>query len=659
MSSQLTSLVPVMDGTNYQQWAASMQSFLMSQGQWKCTKPNALAPNLKSTDDEITNQSEVDDWNETAEKALGNIRLRLHYTIGYQYNDVYLPSALWGALATKYGAPGFSGAYLEFKGAMDTVIPNGSDPSPALDKIMAHFTRLETMKYKIPAKMQVMMLISKAPPNMESMIQLMTVKLQTELEKEESEQVWSPADAILAMRASWETHQRSGAKGKQPQHANKLSAVKPGQGQPPSFQQQQQQFQQQQQRGEGQGRGRGRRGKRGGQKSKQQQLQGATAQQQQVAGPPGYPPFLPQGFFVPSQGPPQPGPSTPVPGQYQWVHTPEQYQPPAPPPNATNYFASKITAGRPLPNTPPVQYKSPYPSFNSALSLAHRIGAPVSTETLKTLEAPSLGERSEDPRPSKKARTKELPTGKSLGQWGSIKGKAKDDEEVSLDYSGDEGFGDDVMDAQEDLFNNLDFGQEGEIGDSAGLDMQLQVQSAFYGELITNSGLQLDNYIAVPLNKTCCSCSHKCDCKPVRQKEWIIDSGASFHFTNSLDDFVDYEELKDKQIVRTANSSASIEGKGTIILVLSKLVARIYPVYYVPTLTCNLLSMGTFLQTGLRVTGDSRSIRIMKGSNPFLTFSPKDDMNSIFVINSRVAREADLHVALDTIYSINYETLHR
>ena len=44
MSSQLTNLVPVFDGTNYPQWAAAMQSFLMSQGQWKCIKGGADVP---------------------------------------------------------------------------------------------------------------------------------------------------------------------------------------------------------------------------------------------------------------------------------------------------------------------------------------------------------------------------------------------------------------------------------------------------------------------------------------------------------------------------------------------------------------------------------------------------------------------------------------
>ena len=49
MSSQLTNLVLVLDSTNYQQWSAAMQSFLMSQGQWKCTKDGADAPTITTT----------------------------------------------------------------------------------------------------------------------------------------------------------------------------------------------------------------------------------------------------------------------------------------------------------------------------------------------------------------------------------------------------------------------------------------------------------------------------------------------------------------------------------------------------------------------------------------------------------------------------------
>ena len=108
MSSQLTNLVPVLDGTNYQQWVAAMQSFLMSQGQWKCVKDSANVPAEIKVEDSITNAGDIASWLEDAEKAMGNIRLRLHHTIGYQFNSEENPAALWQTLKKKYGVPGIS-----------------------------------------------------------------------------------------------------------------------------------------------------------------------------------------------------------------------------------------------------------------------------------------------------------------------------------------------------------------------------------------------------------------------------------------------------------------------------------------------------------------------------------------------------------------------
>jgi len=243
MSSQLTSLVPVLDGTNYQQWAAAMQSFLMSQGQWKCTKPGASNPGISwetKTDTEGKSESRpvVDEavstpYEELAEKALGNIHLHLHHTIGYQHNEETNPSDLWETLKEKYGVPGMSKAFVEFKGLMETVIPNGSDPSPSLDKIMAHHIRLKEMEYEISDKVLAMMILAKAPPSMESVVQLMT-----QAAKQSGENLKVPK-VIKAMGLSWETHGRQGAGCQNQQRANKLSAVRPA-GQPPQFQNQQQ-----------------------------------------------------------------------------------------------------------------------------------------------------------------------------------------------------------------------------------------------------------------------------------------------------------------------------------------------------------------------------------------------------------------------------------
>jgi hypothetical protein len=171
---------------------------------------------------------------------------------------------------------------------MQTVIPNGQDPSKALDKMMAHFTCLEQMKWQIPKKIQGMMLLSKAPASMEAIIQLISTK------SDPDDSDVDPEKIAAAMHMSWETHQRQGTgRGSNQQQAQKLSAVKPADGNPPSFDQQQE-------RGDGgfRGRGRGgkRRGNRGGQNKKnaQQQLQQAVVQDQSQPGPSqGPPPQIP------------------------------------------------------------------------------------------------------------------------------------------------------------------------------------------------------------------------------------------------------------------------------------------------------------------------------------------------------------------------------
>ena len=113
-------------------------------------------------------------------------------------------------LKNRYGTQELSQAFVEFKGMMDTAIPNGVDPSPALDKIMSHYVRLNKMDWEIPKKVVAMMLIAKAPSSMESIVQLYSTILANST-KEETEDKLDPEKIILVMRSSWETHQRAGS----------------------------------------------------------------------------------------------------------------------------------------------------------------------------------------------------------------------------------------------------------------------------------------------------------------------------------------------------------------------------------------------------------------------------------------------------------------
>jgi len=177
-----------------------------------------------------------------------------------------------------------------------------------------------------------------------------------------------------------------------------------------------------------------------------------------------------------------------------------------------------------------------------------------------------------------------------------------------------------------------------------------------------SNNIQTDVDISPVCNMMLISCcSHKtCECHNVETKDWMIDSGASLHFTGEIDDFVDYTEINHKFGVSTANSSATVVGKGTIILMLdSGSTIRLQPVYHVPGLTSRLLSMGTFLAQGFQAIGTQSFIRIVRAGQPFLTFVPRYEGDSIYVIRSLAAKEAELHSAVETVYKIDYEIMHK
>ena len=53
------------------------------------------------------------------------------------------------------------------------------------------------------------------------------------------------------------------------------------------------------------------------------------------------------------------------------------------------------------------------------------------------------------------------------------------------------------------------------------------------------------------VNNNCCWLA--CQCEPEFNK-WLIDSGASLHCTGDINDFVEYQELKEKRPLNTINS---------------------------------------------------------------------------------------------------------
>ena len=237
---------------------------------------------------------------------------------------------------------------------------------------------------------------------------------------------------------------------------------------------------------------------------------------------------------------------------------PSQPPPPAPPAPTLDTFQFGHIAS-PAVSFPPPPPSSFYPSFNKALSLARRIGVTPTTQTLKCLE--DL-ERPSDPWPLKK------------------RSPPKEDE-VSLDWSGNE----DDMDM---------FMEESAVAGPSGTT-QRYVRTKRANDHSNVFAVTRTRYESLfyPSHNTSLFCCPLSVNENHFEATWMLDSGASCHFTNNMNNFVDYEEnVGPEQVVRTANGSTSIAGRGTVIFTVNDERIRLYPVFYIPDLNDRLLSLG-------------------------------------------------------------------
>ena len=102
-------------------------------------------------------------------------------------------------------------------------------------------------------------------------------------------------------------------------------------------------------------------------------------------------------------------------------------------------------------------------------------------------------------------------------------------------------------------------------------------------------------------------CCPLCVNEDQSEATWMLDSGASCHFTNDINDFIEFEEnVGPERVVRTANGSTSIAGKGTVIFTVNGEKVRLYPVFYIPDLNNRLLLLRQFHQSGLSLRGSAQ-----------------------------------------------------
>jgi len=102
MSSQLTGLVPILDGSNYPLWSKSMKAYLQSQGLWgyahgAITRPNDPDPALPAAEIATAVAAQAA-WDRANDMAAGNIVLRITPSINENLINLDTAEAVWDDL---------------------------------------------------------------------------------------------------------------------------------------------------------------------------------------------------------------------------------------------------------------------------------------------------------------------------------------------------------------------------------------------------------------------------------------------------------------------------------------------------------------------------------------------------------------------------------
>ena len=410
--------------------------------------------------------------------------------------------------------------YLELKLVLDTPIPSNSDPSLALEKITSHFGKLAEAgeEVKLSPHLQALIIMAKLPPTFDSLAQIMC---QTDKIKD-----YDLEKVKRVVVVAWDQKNNGAGQAAHPQkNANAISGVQCSPRDTP--------FNQQQQYDSCGGRGGHRpRGRRGGQNKRGQQQQ----QQQQ------------QGNQADSN-----------------VASSSRLPPPPPfPPSHFSFGEIALPATLPPPS-------SRYPTFNNTLELMRKLGICPSIETLKTLEnIEGKGkERELEVRLDPRIRKHNLPRGKVQGQTSRAKRQriVNPDEEVPLEW--DEDAGALKWDEQDNVDNpmGLDIMAEDLCATEGMLESGIMVRGAkdLKHAQNTDNGLTVtkpsDLGSLVTKNISCCPLH---DESSENEAIWMLDSGASWHFTYDTNDFVELEAITPLPIY-TANRQTEITGKGTVI----------------------------------------------------------------------------------------------
>src|SRR5258708_35745763 len=226
MSGQLASFVPILDGSNYLEWARLLEAYLKMQSLWAVTSGSwdRLVPKDANN---VTEKEEdkIDSWDEDNSQSVGTMVLRISPSI-IPLIDGQTAHDAWVTLKKAFGTSTPSVIYKDFREAINFRLNPNEHPTLQFNCLMAAYSRLSANKQEVPGFIKAMLLLNNLPPKYETISMLI---LAGDMVGFEIKKLISPIVNL------WESTRKGGI-----QTANQLSAIK-WKHKDPNFQQQQQQ----------------------------------------------------------------------------------------------------------------------------------------------------------------------------------------------------------------------------------------------------------------------------------------------------------------------------------------------------------------------------------------------------------------------------------
>jgi len=182
-SNNTTSLVLILDGTNYRQWAVVMKALIMSTGMWAYVKGSIERESLSDKKEEQEKLSKTCKeeihitqaaWDKDDRMVIGQIMLRLNPMVQQNHTTYHISYRLWNTLEGLYGKAMAPSVFKDFKDCLSAHISMTTDPNIYFNKMFGMFTYMKAADVEISAQLQMIIALATHSQKWEMLISIVT-----------------------------------------------------------------------------------------------------------------------------------------------------------------------------------------------------------------------------------------------------------------------------------------------------------------------------------------------------------------------------------------------------------------------------------------------------------------------------------------------------